>query len=453
MLLAIPIHLDPLQGGLWGAAIASALVLSLAIEALWRTGYWLGCAAIALCVLDVAWLLPGVVENLMWNPYMGLPFIIASLALAWTVSLGSFRWWPVLVFTASVAAQTEVLFATIAVALVVLSPVVGIIHSGRPARPGRVALAGVALGVVCWIAPVIQQFTGQVGNITAFLQARGSEPSSGIGFGLKSVAFMVGPQPVWLRHGDYIATVLKLGGESRLVGLSVLLILIAIAVWSWFTGRKDLASLAAVSLIGALSAVITFAIVPVAHLINLQYLIFELWIVGLAVWITVVWAVVALVLLLTDTKVDRQSVLDNRIRVLPAAVSVGLLAVWIAVSWGLPSRSTVDTAQAEQIDRAVARIGDLIPIGRVNLAFSSPAVKRSTGLRADIEELNLAFNVGTAIAYQLTTHGRSPSLPPFFTAMTGISYTVRSKAPTATIVLGNRNGLAIVVHRPAVNKG
>jgi hypothetical protein len=448
VLLAVPVHLDPLHGGLWGGAIVSALILSVAIEALWRTGFWLGCAAIAFCLLDMAWLLPGVVENIMWNPYMGLPFVLASVALAWVVGIGSMRWWPVLVFTASVAAQTEVLFAAIAVALAILSPLIGLAHSGRPDRPIRTALIGIGVGVVCWIAPVIQQTTGQVGNISAFVQARGSEPSSGLGFGLKSVAFVVWPLPVWLRRDDYIATVLKLGGESRLIGLLVLLALVTISVWSWMVGRRDLASLAAVSLIGAVSATFTYANVPVAHLINLQYLILELWIVGLAIWITVFWALAELGVVVVAKVTGRRPETDQ-IRILPSAlVGIVLLAVGIAVVRVLPSRATVETAQAQQIDHAVAQIDHLVPTGPVNLAFGGPKIQRSAGLRANTDELNAAFNAGTAIAFQLTTQGRSASLPYFFTALTGIAYTVRPDAPTATIEIANKAVLGVVVHRP-----
>lgn len=122
VLLAVPTHVDRLQGGLWGSALACGLVLSVAVEAMWSSRQWLACVLVALAVVDLAWTVPSVFAHQIWNPDFGLIFLFASIVLAYAVALGSFGWWPVLVFTASVAAQAELFYAAVAAGLMIVSP-------------------------------------------------------------------------------------------------------------------------------------------------------------------------------------------------------------------------------------------------------------------------------------------------------------------------------------------
>jgi hypothetical protein len=451
VLLAIPTRVDGLQGTLWGAALISGLVLSIAVEALWRVGYWFGCAAVAFCLANVAWLNPGVVERLLWNPNMGLPFVIASIALAWVVALGSFRWWPVLVFTASVASQTEVLFATISLVLVVVSPLIGIWHSGRPKRLRWVAVTGLVVGAACWIAPVIQQITGKVGNFAAILQARGSEPSVGLGFGLRTVALTVWPIPIWLHHYTLPGTVEELGRESEVVGLAVFVLLAAVIVWAYRQERRDLAALGGISLVSSLATVLTYAAIPLAHFANLAYLVVELWIVGLLAWITIAWAAVEVI----RYRIGRSDVsAETRVTLNKAAfglVSAGALTVGVLTLWGIPSQSGVGTNRAIQIDRAADRIEALVPRGPVDLSFGGVGVSGLTGSQY-VNALNELFLNGTAIEYQLWIRGYNPSLPPFFTHYTGLNYEMHGIEPGIRVVMMS-NGRIVGVTRPATADG
>jgi hypothetical protein len=111
-LLALPVHIDPNQGALWGAALLVGLVLSLAIEALWRTGRAWACGLVAFALLDIAWLIPSVFARPAWNPDFAIPFVLTSIVLAWVVATGSLKWWPWLVFTASVAVQAELFLSS-----------------------------------------------------------------------------------------------------------------------------------------------------------------------------------------------------------------------------------------------------------------------------------------------------------------------------------------------------
>ena len=109
-MLAIPVRIDPAHGALWGAALLGGAVMSVAVEATWSTGRWLGCAIIGFCALDLVWLVPQVFETLTWNAYFPIPFLLATIVVAWIVCMGGYGWWPVLVATASVAAQTHLIF-------------------------------------------------------------------------------------------------------------------------------------------------------------------------------------------------------------------------------------------------------------------------------------------------------------------------------------------------------
>ncbi len=52
-MLAIPVRIDPAHGALWGAALLGGAAMSVAVEATWSTGRWLGCAIIGFCALDL----------------------------------------------------------------------------------------------------------------------------------------------------------------------------------------------------------------------------------------------------------------------------------------------------------------------------------------------------------------------------------------------------------------
>ncbi len=244
-LLAIPTHLDSHQGPLWGAAIVSALVLSVAIEALWRAGLWLGCGAVAFCLVDLAWLANGVVTNIIWNPNMGLPFVMATMALAWVVSVGRLGWWPVLVATGSMAPQIEVFYAPLTISVGVVQP-----NSWRslfPAQdPTPLARSRIGVSLLCWLPAIIQEFTGRTGNLTAYLHANGTQKSLGFGFGLRTVAFTVWPQPIWIRHAGYLALLRGIAHSPKVLGALIPIAMAAIAFVAWRRKEPNLSALAAV---------------------------------------------------------------------------------------------------------------------------------------------------------------------------------------------------------------
>ena len=200
VLLAVPVHIDHLQGSLWGSTLLVGLALSLAVEAMWSVRRWLGCVLVALAVADLAWAWPSVVGHQLWNPNFGLFFMLASIVLAVAVALGSFGWWPVLVFTASVTVQSQLFYGLIVVSLVVVCPFLAGWHSGRPRR-FRWLMIGVGVGIVCWLPTLIQQVFGSYGNLGGLLTAR-HQALFGLAFGVRNLGGIVWPTPLPTRQHD-----------------------------------------------------------------------------------------------------------------------------------------------------------------------------------------------------------------------------------------------------------
>ena len=281
---------------LWGAALIAGAVLSLAVEAVWSTRLWVGCAVVGFVVVDMFWLTPAVFENIVWNAYFPLPFFVATLALAWVVGGGSFGWWPALVFTASVAAQAHLLFSLPCAVLALAAPVIGLVVHGRPERL-RWLVVGAAVGVACWIAPVLQQLFGKDGNLSALLGSQSGLPKLGLHFSLSLLGRIAHLPPIWVTHQPI--TIFQLAGFNNSAGAAsgvvMLALVLACAVWAWATGRRHLAALAVTALSATISFVVVFAIFPTKNALDVLYLVDVLWPLGIMIWVVVAWSISTLV--------------------------------------------------------------------------------------------------------------------------------------------------------------
>ena len=158
---AVPVHLDPGHGLLWGAALCCMAASSLAIEAARRAAGEVAGVLTAGFILGIVARVPLVPLVPFWNPYFGAMFFVATLAAAWAVMCGHRRWWPALAGTASIAAQAHLVYAVASATLVLLALISGLAGSHRCRAGYRWAITGLAVGAACWIAPLIQEFTGR----------------------------------------------------------------------------------------------------------------------------------------------------------------------------------------------------------------------------------------------------------------------------------------------------
>ena len=315
-LLAIPVHISPSHGALWGAAICCMAACSLAIEAAWAAGGELaGLTTSALIITLVLWI-PADAVRPSWNPYFGAIFFLAALAASWAV-LGRHRgWWPVAVVTASIACQAHLMYALTSVLLVVVTLVVGCIDTvrsstvrsstvrsstgrsdtgrspaGRTWAGYRWLIVGVLLGAACWSGPFVQQFTSRNGNLSALIanSESGLGPRTGPVFGLRAISAAVQPIPIWLRAAPATGrTAGVVAAHSPWPGVVALVILLAVLVAALGPLRsRRLAALAAVTLVLSLGALATYSSIPVrpTTLSTLGYLILLTLPLGVGFWL------------------------------------------------------------------------------------------------------------------------------------------------------------------------
>jgi hypothetical protein len=297
-LLAIPVHLSPNHGVLWGATICCMAACSLAIEAAWAAGGELaGLAASALAIGMVLWIPPIAVPP-SWNPSFGAIFFLAALASAWAVLCGHRGWWPVLVVAASIASQAHLMFALASVTLVVLTLVVGCVETVRAKTGYRWLIIGLLLGLACWSGPFIQQFTSRNGNLSALIanSESGLGPRTGPVFALKAISAAVQPIPLWWQSdlsADRIASIIS--AHSPWPGVLALVILVAaLAAALGPLHSRRLAALAAVTLVLSLGALLTYSSIPVrpTTLLTLAYLVMLILPLGVGCWLVTGTAIV-----------------------------------------------------------------------------------------------------------------------------------------------------------------
>jgi hypothetical protein len=295
-LLAIPVHISPAHGVLWGAAICCMAAASLGIEAAWAAGGELaGLTASALTIAMVLWIPTNSVRP-GWNPCFGAIFFLAALAAAWAVLCKHRGWWPVCVVTASIACQAHLMYALASATLVVLTLVVASIDTirsgtGRTWAAYRWVIIGLLLGAACWSGPFIQQFTSRNGNLSALIanSESGIGPRTGPVFGLRAISAAVQPVPLWLHPTPApgrIASVISAHSPWPGVVALVILVLAVAAALGPLRSRR-LAALAAVTLVVSLGALITYSSIPVrpTTLITLGYLIMLVLPLGVGCWL------------------------------------------------------------------------------------------------------------------------------------------------------------------------
>jgi hypothetical protein len=419
-LVALPVHLDPAHGLLWGSALLGGAALSVAVEAAWSVGRWVGASVVACIALDLLWLTPAVFERLTWNAYFPVPFFVAALASAWAVAAGSTRWWPVLVLAASVAAQSHLLFLVPAAALSVLALAFGLVGTGAGHRLRWVGV-GIGGGVVCWLAPLIQQATGHPGNLSALARSGGGHSTLGFAAGLRLVGLAGGPHPIWLTHhpsGFYPLAALEFSHPPWVGGL-VLGVLGAIAVGALSTGRRALGSLAAVALVASAGLLVSFAVFPVKNLVSLGYLIVPLWVVGALIWVVVAWAAIATGLALSHRSAraaDAPSPAGRTWLVRWGAAATALTALVVLGVIGLGPAATrtggIDWSAGgvAVTARAASAIEREVPRGPVALS-----VKVS-----QVDPLAVTWPA-EAIAFRLETDGWQPGLFGVAVSYTGLA--------------------------------
>ncbi len=384
--LTIPVHLDHLQGGLWGAALTCVLALSLAVEAAWSALRWRGSLAVVAVVLLMVAEFPALAIDPTWNAHMGLVWFITVAATAWAVATGHLRWWPVLVLAASFATQCHLMFALGSIACVVVAPLVGLI---RVRKLGWWLPVGAVVGLACWIVPVIQELTNNPGNMTVIWRSLHTKQSTtGGAFGLQTLAASVGPHPIWWGRGeDPTANVGVLDpaihSHPAWVGVVILVFLASCAALAFFARRLELAALALVTLLLSAAMVWTFASLPMSQFIfSFPYLDAGSWPVGMLVLLVLGWSVVELIVAGVGWarswagsgaghRAGRTALTPGLGHLVVALVAVVFVVALVASSVGVSNDSanndnpTSGWPVMSQVQRLTAAIERVVPRGRL----------------------------------------------------------------------------------------
>jgi hypothetical protein len=426
-ILAVPVRIDPAQGAQWGSVLAAVVAIALAIEALWAVGRWRGSATVAGCVLVLALVRPEVFLDPVWNVWFAALFLVPTFGTALAVATGRLRWWPVTVVAATVVVQSQAAYGPPAVALCIAAPVLGLVARRR--SPGRAGggwlFAGLAAAVLVWAAPVVQELAHNPGNLTLLVRAAGSGPTIGTTGGLRALGGATRVLPVWvhpLPTGSGLAQffgVVGLTSGPEWWGLAVLGLLAVVGVLAARSKRPTLAVLAILSLVFALGAVATVATIPLSQGLVLGYLGVVLALVGLAVWVTFLWSVGAVLLVAARRRwghrVDEVwPGIAGPARLATVVVLVGL-SIWLVVVGLGQMDGTAPTLAGwpavRATDQGSTAAAQVAPGGPFRLQMDGPPTP-------------FTFAVETGIAYQLITRGLDPR------PTTAIGYPTFGRPPT-----------------------
>jgi hypothetical protein len=173
----------------WALHAATAVLDLVAISIALVLGHRIGgrrlavTVAVALSLLIVGYGLGPLLEP--WNPYVPLLWWVVFLLSIWAVLLGDRPALLVAVVSGSLCAQTHVPYLSLCLGLGVLAAV-GLVlasrrHPDERAATLRWVLGAVALGVVLWVPPTIDQLAEDPGNYQLLLDHFGSPPEDPIG--------------------------------------------------------------------------------------------------------------------------------------------------------------------------------------------------------------------------------------------------------------------------------
>ena len=292
-LLALPIRIDPVHGIVWGAAIWAAIAMVLCVESAWAVRGATGALAVGVFAVVLVATQRAAVVNVEWNPYFAMLWFAASCMIAWRVGRGGLRWWPVLVVSASVAAQSHLEYTLPSVVLVVVAPALGIASQRlqkdtgtRGIRWPGWSVTGVGLGAALWAAPLWQEVSGHPGNMSVLLHCVSGHHVISSRFAFHLLAWAVVPPPLWFHASETVASQVFRHAESPpgWAGVAVLVVLGAVALVSWRAHRADLAVLSTLGLLVSGAVVWDLSRQPSNGVFDLGYLDSVLWPIGMLVW-------------------------------------------------------------------------------------------------------------------------------------------------------------------------
>ncbi len=284
-----------------------------------------------------------------WNPYLPVMWWFTFLIAVWSVWCDDFVALPVLVFSASFCLQTHISYAGLAGVLCALTAVwlawsLRKRWSDRGARRALLGWIGVsaAFGILLWLPPVIQQLTGENGNLRILYGHFTDPPEEAVGFGVGLKVMLVHLNPWRL-----------ISQHDAMYGATLPGALFAIA---WAGGaavawrfRDRAAALVRLDLVVGIAMVLAFISASRIFGFLWFYLVLWSWSVTVLMLVTIGWSI-ALAVGARASKQTRASL---------AAVGLGAVAIVMIVAL---ASFTAESADAESPDPGLsAMLRILVP--------------------------------------------------------------------------------------------
>ena len=252
-LLAVPARLfEPGAGVAFGVALVNSLsIVGIAVFAYRRGGALLGTIAMA-ATAALCWAMGSELLFEPWGPHAVLLPFLFFLVLVWSMTCGDLLALPFAMGVGSLVVQTHLSYI-ILVPLLGAWGILGLVLALRRERGrgpdawavrrrralGYTAVGGAVLAV-CWIQPVIEQFTADGrGNITRLLDsARSPTDTIGFGFGTRVVATVVSLPPWWFRPSMNDTFISGWHAPSLASAILSLGILAGVLAWCAWNARR-----------------------------------------------------------------------------------------------------------------------------------------------------------------------------------------------------------------------
>lgn len=341
-------------GLLVGAAVLNAAAVVGALFVARRRG---GAPMVAIVAVLAAVLVHALGADLLiqiWNPWVPvLPFLLYVL-LAWSVAEQDWVALPWLVGIGSFVVQSHVSYTPIVFGLGLVAGVLGAWRSakarrhvgpdgridgnGRPSAGRWIAVAGI-VGVLLWAAPVIQQVTGNPGNLGAIVESfrHPRDPSVGWATAFGVVGRELGFVGPWIT-GDETGPFGTVATASAIPATVLVFATAGLGALAWRRGAHDAGRLALLA--AAASGLSVVAVSRITGVLG-SYLVRWTWVIAALVWLSVLWSLWSLL--------ARPSAIN-------ALVTVALVTVAGLVASSAWSASSA-TAPGQQFSDAVARLG------------------------------------------------------------------------------------------------
>ena len=370
-LLALPARL--FEGGagiaLGVALLNGAALIGIAVFAHRRGGPLLATVAMTAAVA-LEWSIGSEILYEPWGPHTVLLPFLFFLVLVWSVTCGDLVALPFAVGAGSLVLQTHLSYALL-VPLLGAWAVAGLLVEMRRRRIADPApssnerrdlmrwsaAAGVVL-VLCWLAPLIEQFTGQGrGNLSRLVESA-TDQGEAIGFnlGTRLTASVIALPPWWFRDSfrdaiDASASAAGWHPSSLAVAIAGIVVVAAmLAAGAWDARRRhdrDIVRLLAVAGVTVFVALLTSGRAPQSPLEIAPHQFRYLWPIGAFVWFALVATLVR--------RVSARPVVATRVVGAFAALTVVLMVANLPTSDQGVIAGAGSIAIARDLDEQLAR--------------------------------------------------------------------------------------------------